>query len=294
MTFRDIMNDWQAQFPILSPYTPTTLFAKADIVLIGLRLDKVMSDRWYDKVTCDRYRVILQILPLWVEKDKIHIPLDEEELWDDTGLQILLEYKLYDPLLTDFVDGQKKWGVEDADGSKFKREKARRLAILEKAFECAHQRFGAVLKEDVRLSDVLRLIDSVSVLGISGMRKVLELKLALAYYFANKDLIGQVKREIEEVEKEVSHAGRNVSGNPSMEEWKTDLYRRMEDRQAFMQQVDRNLALRKISRLKSIHISDDVDLSQISRKADTGYVPDYVELRQALLRRIKHFFGLDK
>lgn len=288
------MNDWQAQFPILSPYTPTTLFAKADIVLIGLRLDKVMSDRWYDKVTCDRYRVILQILPLWVEKDKIHIPLDEEELWDDTGLQILLEYKLYDPLLTDFVDGQKKWGVEDADGSKFKREKARRLAILEKAFECAHQRFGAVLKEDVRLSDVLRLIDSVSVLGISGMRKVLELKLALAYYFANKDLIGQVKREIEEVEKEVSHAGRNVSGNPSMEEWKTDLYRRMEDRQAFMQQVDRNLALRKISRLKSIHISDDVDLSQISRKADTGYVPDYVELRQALLRRIKHFFGLDK
>ena len=294
MTFRDIMNDWQAQFPILSPYTPTTLFAKADIVLIGLRLDKVMSDRWYDKVTCDRYRVILQILPLWVEKDKIHIPLDEEELWDDTGLQILLEYKLHDPLLTDFVDGQKKWGVEDADGSKFNREKARRLAILEKAFECAHQRFGAVLKEDVRLSDVLRLIDSVSVLGISGMRKVLELKLALAYYFANKDLIGQVKREIEEVEKEVSHAGRNVSGNPSMEEWKTDLYRRMEDREAFMQQVDRNLALRKISRLKSIHISDDVDLSQMSHKVDTGHIPDYVELRHGLLRRIKHIFGLDK
>ena len=294
MEFKEIVKDWQAQFPILSPYTPPTLFAKAGIVLIGLRLDKVMSDRWYDKVTCDRYRVILQILPLWVEKDKIHIPLDEEELWDDTGLQILLEYKLHDPLLTDFVDGQKKWGVEDADGSKYKREKARRLAILEKAFECAHQRFGAVLKEDVRLSDVLRLIDSVSVLGISSMRKVLELKLALAYYFANKDLISQVKRDIEEVEKEVSHAGRDASGNPSMEEWKTDLYRRMEDREAFIRQVDRNLALRKISGLKSIRISDDVDLSQMSRKVDTGDNPDYVELRQALLRRIKHFFGLDK
>lgn len=294
MEFKEIVKDWQAQFPILSPYTPPTLFAKAGILLIGLRLNKVMSDRWYDKATCDRYRAILQILPLWVEKDKIHIAFDEEELWDDTGLQLLLEYKLHDPLLKDFVDGQKKWGVTDTDGSKFRREKARRLAVLEKAFECAHQRFGAVLKEEVRLSDMLRLIDSVSVLGILGMRRILELKLALAYYFANEVLIGQVKREIEELEKDTRHGGRNASYSLSMEEWKNDLYRRMEDREALIRQVERNLDIRKIARLKSIHISDDVDLSQISRTVDTGYVPDYVEVRQTLLRRIKHLFGLDK
>ena len=229
-----------------------------------------------------------------MEKDKIHIPFVDEELLDDTGLQLFLEYKLHDPLLTDFVDGQKKWGVEDADGSKFRNEKARRLAILEKAFECAHHRFGTVLKEDIRLSDMLRLIDSVSVLGILGMRNILELKLALAYYFANESLIGQVKREIEELETDTRHGGRNSSGSLSVEEWKKDLYRRMEDREAFMRQVDRNLDLRKISRLKSIHISDDVDLSQLSHKIDTGYIPDYVELRQTLLRRIKRFFGLDK
>lgn len=28
--FKDIMNEWQTQFPILSPYTPRTLFTKAD------------------------------------------------------------------------------------------------------------------------------------------------------------------------------------------------------------------------------------------------------------------------
>lgn len=41
---KNIVNDWQKQFPILSPYTPSTLYAKAGIILIGLRLDKVMSD----------------------------------------------------------------------------------------------------------------------------------------------------------------------------------------------------------------------------------------------------------
>ena len=95
MEFKEIVKDWQAQFPILSPYTPPTLFAKAGIVLIGLRLDKVMSDRWYDKVTCDRYRVILQILPLWVEKDKIQSSIFQ------SSMRRLLEYLLWSDVITD-------------------------------------------------------------------------------------------------------------------------------------------------------------------------------------------------
>lgn len=61
MEFKNIVNDWQKQYPILSPYTPSTLYAKADIILIGLRLDKVMSDT---------YRLILEILPLWDTRKK--------------------------------------------------------------------------------------------------------------------------------------------------------------------------------------------------------------------------------
>ena len=67
MEFKNIVNDWKKQFPILSQYTPSTLYAKADIILIGLRLDKVMSDT---------YRLILEILPLKKKKKrKISIPV---------------------------------------------------------------------------------------------------------------------------------------------------------------------------------------------------------------------------
>ena len=57
MKFENIVSDWQKQFPILSQYTSSTLYAKADIILIGLRLDKIMSNT---------YRLILEILPLWI------------------------------------------------------------------------------------------------------------------------------------------------------------------------------------------------------------------------------------
>lgn len=63
MKFENIVSDWQKQFPILSQSTSSTLYATADIILIGLRLDKMMSNT---------YRLILEILPLWVqEKEKL-------------------------------------------------------------------------------------------------------------------------------------------------------------------------------------------------------------------------------
>ena len=287
MEFKEIISDWQRQFPILSPYTPRTLFAKADIILIGLRLAK-------DHFGGKEYRVYLQVLPLWVEKDKISIPLVDVELLNDTGRQSFIAYMFHDQSLDGFVEGQRKWGVTDPDGSKFRREREWRLAKLDKVFECARHRFGDVLQEDVRLSDVLRVIDSARVLGIWSMCSLFELKLALAYYFCNENLIDQVKKNIDEL---VQEAGRgNIKSFDSIkaEEWKTNLYRRMDDRETFMRQVDGNLALKKISRLKSIRISDDVDLSQMSHTVGTSYIPDYVELRQALLRHIKHFFGLGK
>ena len=46
MKFERIVDDWKRQFPILSQYTPSTLFVKADVILIGLRLDKVWDDQY--------------------------------------------------------------------------------------------------------------------------------------------------------------------------------------------------------------------------------------------------------
>lgn len=55
MVRKEITDDWQRRFPILSPYTLSTLYMKADIVLWGLRMDKVLSGE---------YRVLFECLPL--------------------------------------------------------------------------------------------------------------------------------------------------------------------------------------------------------------------------------------
>lgn len=281
MDFKDIMDEWQVQFPILSPYTPRTLFAKADIMLIGLRLAK-------DSSGGKKYSVCMQILPLWVPEDKVITPFCEEELYDDKGLQISLEYKLHDLLLKDYVERQKKWGVKDIDGSKFKRERERRLVKLHRAFEFAHQRFGAVLQEEVGLRAVLHLIDSAPFLGCWSMYSKLELKLALAYYFSNENLISQVKMEIEESVKDGIQWSNASLDHRSIEEWKNDLYRRMEDREACMRQVEQNMSSKRISRLKPIHVYDDVGDADLSEPVN---ILDDLEQLKPLLQKIKRFFG---
>ena len=290
MVFKDIVNEWQEQFPNLSPYTPTTLFARADILLIGLRLDR----RWDDE-----YSVSLEILPLWVSKDKITIPYLEEDLLDKKGFQISLETRLHDPLLTDYVEAQKKRGVVDIDIHKFELEKNTRFGIIRKAIECAHEQFNPVLQKNVGLSVILRFIKAHTESRRFDRRNPLdwyhlfELKLALAYHFGREDMVNEVKTEIK---KETEHWNQKRFQDlfhKSIKEWKEDLYQRMEDREAFMNQVEQNLSLKKISRLKEIHIHNDVDLSQSFLKdvemTQSSHVSGDKEPDMPLLQRILRF-----
>lgn len=220
MEFKDIVNDWQKQFPILSQYTPSTLYAKADIFLIGLRLDKVMSDT---------YRLILEILPLWVqEKRNISIPVLFVELFNKNGGQFFIKYQLH-------------------------------KYLFEAAAECANQQFGLILRENIRANGIFRLIDSFSSTLITkhnpiDWHRLFELKLALALYLGGADLIDTVKAEIENETKYWNEKEFNHMFMKSIEEWKSDLYQKMEDRETFMKQVQLNLSDKKISKLKRIHI----------------------------------------
>lgn len=220
MEFKDIVNDWQKQFPILSQYTPSTLYAKADIFLIGLRLDKVMSDT---------YRLVLEILPLWVqEKRNISIPVLFVELFNKNGGQFFIKYQLH-------------------------------KYLFEAAAECANQQFGLILRENIRANGIFRLIDSFSSTLITkhnpiDWHRLFELKLALALYLGGADLIDTVKAEIENETKYWNEKEFNHMFMKSIEEWKSDLYQKMEDRETFMKQVQLNLSDKKISKLKRIHI----------------------------------------
>lgn len=220
MEFKDIVNDWQKQFPILSQYTPSTLYAKADIFLIGLRLDKVMSDT---------YRLILEILPLWVqEKRNISIPVLFVELFNKKGGQFFIKYQLH-------------------------------KYLFEAAAECANQQFGFILRENIRANGIFRLIDSFSSTFITkhnpiDWHRLFELKLALALYLGGADLLDTVKAEIENEMKYWNEEEFNHMFMKSIEEWKSDLYQKMENRETFMKQVQLNLSDKKISKLKRIHI----------------------------------------
>lgn len=220
MEFRNIVNDWQKQFPILSQYTPSTLYAKADIFLIGLRLDKVMSDT---------YRLILEILPLWVqEKRNISIPVLFVELFNKKGGQFFIKYQSH-------------------------------KYLFEAAAKCANQQFGFVLRENIRANGIFRLIDSFSSALITkhnpiDWHRLFELKLALALYLSGSDLIDTVKAEIENETKYWNEKEFNHMFMKSIEEWKSDLYQKMENRESFMKQVQLNLSDKKISKLKRIHI----------------------------------------
>ncbi len=254
MEFKDIVTEWQEQFPILSKYTPTTLFAQAGIILMGLRLVR----DYYD------YRVFLEILPLWVPKDKIIIPIFEEETRDKKGFQVFIDNKFHDPLLTDYVEAQQMRGAE-IDSKKFELQRAIRRRIIDQAMECVHEQFDELLQENVALSSICRLIKEQTSFRYFQRNnplcwyRLLELILALAYYFNREDLIKEVKHQIEKESSRWKEKRFYELFRTSKEEWKNDLYRRMEDREAFMKQVEMNLQLKKISRLKQIHIHDDIE-----------------------------------
>ena len=255
MEFKDIVKEWQDEFPILSKYTSATLMARTDIFLIGLRLDR----RWSDE-----YDVVLEILPLWVPKEKIIIFVLRENACDKKGFQISIDIMLHDPWLTDYVEAQKMRGAE-IDIKKFELQRAIRQKMIREAMECTHEQFDAVFQQNVGLSTIFRLISNHTFSKVFDRDnpldwyRLFELELALAYFFNREDLIMEIKREIE---KEVSHWTQerfNVLFGISKEEWKVDLYRIMEDREAFMRQVEMNLSLKKISKLKQIHIHDDLE-----------------------------------
>lgn len=81
MVKKEIIDDWQERFPVLSSYTPSTLYMKADLVLWGLRIEQIFSKQ---------YRIIFECLPLWENSiQQRNIPVFYTELKGEDGTQFL-------------------------------------------------------------------------------------------------------------------------------------------------------------------------------------------------------------
>lgn len=224
MVKKEIIDDWQERYPILSPYTPSTLYMKADIVLWGLRIDKIFSKQ---------YRIIFECLPLWEDSiQQRNIPVFYTELRGKNGTQFFIDYSSHDRL-------------------------------FQSASEFAEKQFGLFFQPEVVVSDVWQWLNQLSSSFIPKhnpirLYRVFEFKVVLALFLDDMKLMDQVKKEIDtEIRHwDVLHFQKLFSKFP--DEWRAELYAKFEDRDSFIRLVDSNMNDKKIIGLKEAHfcISD--------------------------------------
>lgn len=219
MVNKEIIDDWHDRFPILSPYTPSTLYMKGDIVLWGLRIDKIFSKQ---------YRIIFECLPLWEDSiQKRNIPVFHTELLGKNGTQFFIDYASHDRL-------------------------------FQSASDFTEKQFGLFVKPKVEVSDVWKWLDQLSSSFIPKhnpikLYRIFEFKLALALFLDDVKLMDQAKKEIDtEIRHwDVLHFQKLFSKSP--DEWRAELYAKFEDRDSFIRLVDSNINDKRITGLKEAH-----------------------------------------
>lgn len=215
----EIINDWQERFPLLSPYTPSTLYMKADIVLWGLRIDKILSKQ---------YRIIFECLPLWEDSiQKRNIPVFYTELWGKNGTQFFIDYASHD-------------------------------RQFQSASDFAEQQFGLFFKPKVVVSDVWNWLDQLSSSLIPkhnpiNLYRIFEFKLALALFLDDRNLMDKAKKEIDKEIRhwDVLHFQKLFSKSP--DEWLAELYVKFKERDSFIKLIDSNMNDKRILRQKEVH-----------------------------------------
>lgn len=219
MIKKEIIDDWQERFSILSPYTPSTLYMKVDIVLWGLRIDKIFSKR---------YRIIFECLPLWEESiQKRNIPVFHTELLGKNGTQLFIDYTSH-------------------------------VRLFQSASDFAEKQFGLFFKPEVVVSDVWKWLDQLSSSFIPKhnpikLYRIFEFKVALALFLDDMNLMDKAKKEIDtEIRHwDVLHFQKLFSKSP--DEWRAELDAKFEDRDSFIRLVDANMNDERILGLKEAH-----------------------------------------
>lgn len=211
--FTRIVNDWKARFPMLSKYSSSKLFMRADLFWIGLCFE---NDRWGEQ----EYRVFLEIRPLWTDASRINGSYIDYELKDEKGQQLFIEYSEHD--------------------NKF-----------EYAVKCVKKQFGAIFENTINFSALSDLIKSYKTYNYIEKCNLIEIELAIAMYFDNLDMLEELKKSINYSCRFFNERIFKDLHRKTIEEWKTDLFSRFENRNAFMKQIELNVSIPKIARLKN-------------------------------------------
>lgn len=231
-----IIRDWRDEFPLLNSYTRSSLFMRADMVLIGLRIDK--SDIFPESYGIrNSYGLILEILPLWKEdKNERVIPVFfgyvHDKRWFSTSVYLDWHERKFERTKNDIQDS-----------------------------------FGLILKDEIRVSDLYNIIykhlyryGRIPCVFYMWL-KVYELQLAIALYFDNSELMKETKAYIEN---EIRHWGRaffEERVKMPVQQWLDELYAKFSDRERFMEIIQQNCARKKVSKLNQAHFICDLPVN---------------------------------
>ena len=226
-------------FPILTQYTPSTLFLKTEIGVWGLRFFKGFNDGQETS-----YDIYLEGLPLWGNPEISKSAAFLYQLHNSKNLQFSLNYRSHN-------------------------------FLFHEAVKCARLQFGAILKNEILVSDffavmqTLALFSELESYAPITFTAIFEYKLAIALYINDSELMGIVKNQIEEEIKNWDKGHFQSIFNMTVEEWKLSLYQRFSSRETFMKQVEMNAAAnKKLRKLKEAHLVWRPEMAEIIRRQD--------------------------
>ena len=226
-TRNQIVEDWNEQFPLLSPYPSISLMMKLDIFLVGIRIERSMygGDSYIPRFTC---------LALWdTNPDGSLRPLLSQDLTKNK-VQVFIHSKDYQ---SNFMD----------------------------SIACAKEQFGFFFKEEVLLSDFFRYIKYYKEvyhyrkLVLSEKVDLFLLQLALVSFFNDEKLLKILRKALERDMKEWNDEQFRFIYHEDKESWIEHKLSLLTHREQFMAQVEDNSRHPKVAILQEGHIINDAE-----------------------------------
>lgn len=218
---KEIYKLWGKEFSHLSTFSPTAFYMTLDIAVVGIRLMPLIGG--------EEYRPHFMCFPLWRENNKMNMEdlIFMQELHDSKNMQLDISYKASPD-------------------------------TINKAIDATHKQVGACIQEYIHVKDILGILKKqFSYLPVQRnpilQSLLLEYELMIALYINNSNFIDEVKDVIIKISK---------NWNPEffepqcgkIEDWCKQLFDRLDNRDAFLEQVHKNLDEGKIAKLPRSHM----------------------------------------
>ena len=231
MVSHKIFNDWKGAFPFLKEYTKSTLYLRAGIVMLGLRLESSNFDS-------NTYLIYLECRSLWENKNS---------LCESFVFYYYLRSK-----------GNIQFWIFDNHHDFY----------FPKVLQRVKDQFGGILEEKIRLSSLFNVINQITVSFDCNILSIFEFELALSIYLNDPEMEARIWRQIDMKFRHFKKKDFLIIHGITIEEWKQDLYERMSDREALMAQVEKNLESRRIRNLNEAQfVIDDFVLDSEQPKS---------------------------